>query len=170
LNEAERLRVGGSRCAWALGVSKREKMNIEILVSLHRHWVWADRMKELFEYYLKEEGLPPEESLKPDQPYMLSSMFSCMFLWYGLLYVTCDGIEKVGKTKMVDVSPAFNEVRKALYQFRNAMFHIQPQYWSPKLIDVFKDEKIVEGIRATHASVGTWLEEQLKPYAESTQQ
>lgn len=159
-------RGGSSR---GLGVSKKEKMNIEILVSLHRHWVWADRMKELFEYYLRKEGLPPEESLNPDQPYMLSSMFSCMFLWYALLYVTCDGVEKVGKAKMSDVSSAFNKVRKTLYQFRNAIFHVQSQYWSQKLMDVFKDEEIVDGIRATHVSVGTWLEEQLKPYTKSTQ-
>ncbi|MGC8495344.1 MAG: hypothetical protein ACP5SH_26825 [Syntrophobacteraceae bacterium] len=141
-------------------------MNAEILVSLHRHWVWADRQKELFEYYLRTEGQPSPESLKPDKPYMLSSMFTCMFLWYGLLYVTCDGIEKVGKTKMAHVSPTFNQVKGTLYQFRNAMFHVQPQYWSPKLLNIFRDQQTVERIRATHVNVGTWLEEQLKPYTQ----
>jgi hypothetical protein len=71
---------------------------------------------------------------------------------------------------MSNVSPAFIEIKKTLNQFRNAMFHVQPQYWSPKLLDIFKNEKIVERIRITHVSVGTWLEEQLKPYAGTTPQ
>lgn len=144
-------------------------MNIEILVSLHRHWVWADRMKELFEFYLKKEGLPAEESLAPDQPYMLSGMFTCMFLWYGLLYVTCDGIEKVGEAKMSDIAPTYDAAKEKLHRFRNAMFHVQPRYWSPKLMDVLKDRKIIGQIRAIHVKVGQWLETQLKPYAENTQ-
>lgn len=144
-------------------------MDIEVLVSLHRHWVWADRMKELFEFYLKKEGLPAQESLAPDQPYMLSSMFTCMFLWYGLLYATCDGIEEVSAARMSDIAPTYDAAKKTLRRFRNAMFHVQPCYWTPKLMDVLKDGKIVEQIRATHVKVGQWLETQLKRYAENTQ-
>ena len=142
-------------------------MNIEILVSLHRHWVWADRMKELFEYYLKEEGVPSKESLLSDQPYMVSSMFTCMCLWYGVLYVVCDGIEKIGRAEMSEIAPVFNKARKMLYGFRNAMFHAQPKYWSTELVSVLHNERIAETIRATHVAVGAWLEEQLKPYAEA---
>jgi hypothetical protein len=32
------------------------KMDIEILVYLHRHWAWANRMKELFEFYPAKKG------------------------------------------------------------------------------------------------------------------
>lgn len=53
-------------------------METELLISLHRHWVWADRMREMFEYYLKTEWPILPESVERDQRYILSSIFTSM--------------------------------------------------------------------------------------------
>jgi|LGVF01.2.fsa_nt_gb hypothetical protein len=145
-------------------------METELLISLHRHWVWADRMREMFEYYLKTEWPILPESVERDQPYMLSSIFTCMCLWYGLLYVTCEGIDEYSDTAVSTVAPEFDSVRNTLRRFRNAMFHVQPKYWSDKLMAVLEDEPIVDSIRNTHSKVGTWLEEHLESYAKQAEQ
>ena len=144
-------------------------MNTEMLLSLHRHWVWADRMKELFEFYLKKEGLPSPESLAPTQPYLLSSMFTCMSLWYGLLYVTCEGIENAQNVNICDIAPAYPKNKASLRRFRNAMCHVQPKYWTPKLFNILKDANVVDDIRSIHEQVGEWLKSQLRSHIKNTE-
>ena len=147
-------------------VTDEKTMDIQLLVSLHRHWVWADRMKELFEFYLEKEWPIPDEDLKPDSPHLISSLFTCMCLWYGLLYATCDGIEAHAKVKVASIAPDYDKASAKLRRFRNAMFHVQPEYWSDKLMDVIGDGNLPDTIRAIHKQVGDWLEGQLRPVAE----
>lgn len=120
-------------------------------------------MKELFEFYLAKEGLPSEDALAPDQPYLLSSMFTCMCLWYGLLFATCDGVE-AGKVSMESIAPEYGQVKDTLRRFRNAMFHVQPDYWSEKLMAVLRDESMADTIRQIHVQVETWLRENFEPF------
>jgi hypothetical protein len=144
-------------------------MDIQLLLSLHRHWVWADRMKELFEFYLAEEWPIPEEHLGPTSPYWISSIFTCMCLWYGLLYVTCDGIEEHAGVKVTSIAPSYNKISFTLRRFRNAMFHVQASYWSDKLMNVIRDDKIPDDIREVHKLVGAWIEKKLLPYTKKTE-
>jgi hypothetical protein len=142
-------------------------MDIQLLVSFHRQWIWADRMKEIFEFYLAEEWPIPEEDLGVRSPYWTSSIFTCMCLWCGLLYVTCDGIkEHAGEKVLLSIVPTYGKIRKKLRLFRNAMFHVQPSYWSSMLMDVVQDDKLPTDISEIHKSVGAWIEDQLLPHVE----
>lgn len=59
---------------------------------------------------------------------------------------------------MAEICPAYMEVSGTMRLFRNAVFHIQPEFWTPKLMDVLKDEPVVEKIRSVHHDVGTYLQ------------
>lgn len=91
-----------------------------------------------------------------------------MCLWYGLLYVTCDGIEEHAKIRVSTIAPEYAKISSTLRCFRNAMFHVQPGYWSGKLMRVIEDGDTPTAIRAIHTSVGAWLEKELKPIANRT--
>lgn len=125
-------------------------------------------MKELFEFYLAEEGLPNPDHIKPDQPYLFSSIFTCMCLWYSLLYATCEGIEQQGQIQLISIAPKYDQAQGILRRFRNAMFHVQPTYWSAKLTDVLYNSDIPTVIREIHSQIGEWLRIEFKPFEEQT--
>lgn len=123
-------------------------------------------MKELFEFYLAKEGLPNAENLRPNQPYLVSSMFTCMCLWYALLYATCEGIEEEGKLDIKTIAPKYDVARGVLRRFRNAMFHVQPEYWTNKITDILHDSELPTTIREIHQQLGDWLKIEFKPFEE----
>lgn len=134
-------------------------MKPEQLFSILRHWTWADRQRELFEYYLRKDFPNITEDFTFDESFFVSSMATCMGLWYGLLYVTCEGIDDSGKVQVSSIAPEFDQkTSDLLRRFRNAMFHVQDEYWSPKLMDVLREPDTAEAIRAVHQKVGRWVE------------
>src|SRR5712692_505346 len=107
-------------------------MNDKILLSIHRHWIWADRMKELFEYYLSKEG-PLTDFTMMDL--FSSSLGTCMCMWYSLLYETCEGLRGSGKVDIAgEIDPNYGKFRGRLKNFRDATFHVQPQLEPEKLM------------------------------------
>lgn len=130
-------------------------MNDKILLSIHRHWTWADRMKELFEYYLSKEG-PLTDFTMMDL--FLSSLGTCMCMWYSLLYATCEGLQEKGKVNIAgEIDQNYDKVCCELRRFRNATFHVQPQLEPEKLMVVLKNPDIVPIIRTLHERVGAYL-------------
>jgi len=140
----------------------------EILLSLWRHWVWADRMRELFDYYIKSDFDKLPNDFLSNSSFWVSSMITTMFLWYGLLYAVCDGIEKGYGTSVNTIAPAFKNIRGRLQKFRNAVFHVQPNFWSPKLMEILSDPEAAHEIRAVHHQVGEWLRKQIEPFDSQT--
>ena len=146
---------------------RNEEKLLNLLSSIYRHWTWSDRQKELFEYYLQKDYPDISRNFEFDEAFFASSMVTCMCIWYGLLYVTCDGINSYLKKKVEDIAPEYIKIRKILYDFRNATFHVQPKYWSCKLMNVLKEEHTADIIRTVHKKVGVWLEEQLTSLTEN---
>jgi hypothetical protein len=134
-------------------------MKDALLLSIHRHWVWSDRMKVLFEWYLAAEG--PVKSFKVVDLF-LSSLGTCMCLWYSLLYVTCEGLEK-GKVDISrEIDMGYTEVHHKLKLFRNAVSHVQNHLESDKLMDILQCDEIVPAIRRLHQKVGEYLVREIK--------
>jgi len=77
-------------------------------------------MKELFEYYLSKED-PLADFIMMEL--FLSSLGTCMCMWYSLLYVTCEGLQGSGKVDITgEIDPNYGKVRNKLKEFRNAAF------------------------------------------------
>jgi hypothetical protein len=142
---------------------KSDKIQIEILVSIWRHWVWADRMRDLFKYYYDDEfSQLSKEAIANPAIFWTNSTMTVLFLWYGLLYVVCEGIETELDVDINTIAPAFKKIKGRLKNFRNAVFHVQPKVWSPKLEEVLNDPTIAGEIHSIHDGIGQWLKEQLK--------
>ncbi len=129
-------------------------MNDALLISTYRHWIWSDRMKELFEFYLANEE-PQVDIMASD--FFLSSIGTCMWLWYALLYATCEGLQ-AGKVNVAEeIDPTYRTWCNKLRLFRNAAFHVQEHLEPSKFTDVLRSEEIVPVIRGLHQNVGEYL-------------
>lgn len=70
----------------------------QLLASDSRHWTWADRIREFFDFNLRTDLPQLSEDFVDDPSVFTCNTFTSMCLWYGLLYVTCDGIAGLGRT------------------------------------------------------------------------
>jgi hypothetical protein len=134
-------------------------MKDALLLSTYRHWVWSDKMKELFELRLTAEG--PLENITMANLF-LSCLGTCMCLWYSLLYATCEGLEEGGVDISYEFEMTYPEVRNKLRRFRNATFHVQDDLEPDKLMDILRCDEIVTTIRTLHQKVGEYLVREIK--------
>ena len=77
-------------------ITKYEKR----LLSIARHFVWADKMKEKFSYHLRRDGIP-----KIDPMWYMSDIFMYMALWYALLF---EVLEKL-RSENLELKNSINE-------------------------------------------------------------
>ena len=92
---------------------------------------------------------------------LTTSRFTYLCLWYGLLYVTCDGIESYSRGSMDQISPDYVSHRSTLSDFRNAMFHVQSKYWTSKLTCIAHHPELNPVLCDIHKRVGMWIKQQL---------
>jgi len=128
-------------------MSSKKKLNFEEFMALHRHWMWANIMREDF-----ESELAKKKVLKHPFPDRIGAYMS---LWYGMLF----GVLEVVKNKQIDIPGLedMNSIYKPLKLFRNAVFHAQPKYWSPKLFEIIEHKDSVQKIRQIHGALGEYF-------------
>jgi hypothetical protein len=118
----------------------------ELLFAIHRHWIWANRVRE--EYGTQLRANPPASGDMLD--WFLNSSGMHMCLWYGLLFSVCEGLRENGFS-VPAVQAEIDGIYDALRLFRNAIFHVQSEYWSPKLFRIMEDPQKV------HEGLGEWF-------------
>jgi len=126
---------------------------MDALVPIHRHWIWANWMKKRF-----DETLPEHMALLESDIAQLfitpPGMYMC--LWYGLLYTVCEALHE----SRIDIGPLQTDIEKIyanLRLLRNAVFHIQQEYWSVKMQSILDDPESASTIRRVHDGVGEWF-------------
>lgn len=108
------------------------------IITLHRYFIWADRMRVHFDQVLKEVGL---KSVSDDLSKKKGGIdtFLYMSLWYGTFYVLIEGwqqlklsdakIDALLKSKNVDL----------LRLYRNGVFHFQKEYFDDRFMKLMKE-------------------------------
>lgn len=134
---------------------KATQMNKGLLVSIHRHWLWADRMQRTF-----FASLNPNLKEEDAKDIFISNWGMCMCLWYGLLFAVCEGLRE-GKFAVPTVQAEIDGIYEDLKLFRHAVFHVQKKYWSPKLFRIMQDKTSAFTIKLIHDEIGNWLLTQL---------
>lgn len=132
-------------------------MKLELLVSLLRHWTWAARERELFEQHLGLQGSALSSDAEMQLSFFTTETGIALCLWLALLYVTCEGLEENAGISVDGIAPGYSEIAGRLKQFRNASFHVQSRYWSPKLLSILTDSEALSTIRLVHDAVGGYL-------------
>jgi hypothetical protein len=131
----------------------------EMILAVHRHWIWANRIRETLRDHLLNGDTPKTDEELIDWIVGGSGMYMC--LWYGLLFVVCDAL-RGNRITVPSVQSLINELYAPLGDFRNAMFHVQKKYWTTKMQSIMKDPESPTKIRVIHDGIGEWLLNELK--------
>lgn len=115
--------VAYSEAEWTAAAGHRPLASLadEDLALLHRHWMWCNQVRELFDGTFADEP--------PTGPAMLASRgFGLMFIWYGLLWAVVEACIEPRGGRAVDIRGRFRQdidhFSDTLRQCRNAVLHV----------------------------------------------
>jgi hypothetical protein len=131
-------------------------MDRQLLLSIHRHWIWANWVKKQFDGSI--QSFPVSKNRM--QEWFITPPGIYMCIWYGLLFAVCEGL-RGQKVIIREIQSDFDRIYPALKHFRNAVFHVQAKYWSPKLFEIMEDRGSAFQIRRVHEGIGEWLLKQV---------
>ncbi|OGX08179.1 MAG: hypothetical protein A2Z88_03290 [Omnitrophica WOR_2 bacterium GWA2_47_8] len=128
------------------------------IFTLHRYYIWANRMRVHFDEVLKKNL---ENKIPKNQFEIESRLY--MAYWYGGLYVVIEGWKRL---ELVDET--VNQLLRSknvglLKRYRHGVFHFQPNYNDKKFLDFIVDgENCVEWIRQLNLEFGRFFLEWFK--------
>lgn len=139
-----------------LGIRMR---SMEKLVSLHKHWINADALKQVVAMKVAGDSNLPEQIRNLAE---MHSSFARLSVLYGLIYVVIEGYKelKIDNPK-VDMLLAKEEFVDALRLFRNATFHYQKKAISEKAMKFLELEESENWISELHLSFKLFFEDVL---------
>ena len=132
--------------------------DIEIF-SLHKYFVWANKMRTNFDDLLNQN----KQEIIPHSKFEMESNLY-MSYWYGGLYVVIEGWKELGladeKIDALLYSPNVNLLRR----YRNGVFHFQRDYFDERFLGFIRDGiNCIEWIRNLNLEFGryflTWAKE-----------
>lgn len=129
------------------------------LISLHKHWLNADAVKEVVATKIGgDHGLP--EGLAEFAE--LHSSFARLSVLYGLIYVVIEGYKELKCTNpKVDELLSQEDFVDALRLFRNSTFHFQKDPMPEKEMKFLELPESENWIRALHLAFKKFFEEEL---------
>ena len=123
--------------------------------TLHRYFIWADRMKVHFDNILKDSKLSISESGKKREEI---DTFLYMSLWYGMFYVLIEGWQKLrcedGRINAMLKSKNVQLLRR----YRNVVFHFQKKYYDSRFVKLMEEgEDLPNWIRSLRDEFSRWF-------------
>ena len=122
---------------------------IEGLVSLHRYYIWANRMRTHFDEIISNgfntQGAEIEANLY-------------MSYWYGGLYVVIEGWQELsladGTIDQLLSSPNVGLLKR----YRNGVFHFQKKYSDERFMEFIRDgDNVVNWVRSLNLELGRYF-------------
>lgn len=125
----------------------------EFLFAIHRHWIWTVRIRS--EYYQRLKTNPPSSDDLLEWFLIGEGVYLC--IWYGLLFTVCEGLRKTGFT-VPGTQAEIDAVYDSLRLFRNAIFHVQTKYLTPKMFSFLEDPGTEATIRKIYDGLDEWFQ------------
>ena len=95
------------------------------------------------------------------QKFFLASRYGTyMSVWYGLLYSVLETL-KNNKVVIESIEKEISHIYTPLQDYRNAVFHPQPKYWSKKLFAIMKDKDSVAEIWKIHEVLSKYFRDEI---------
>ncbi len=129
-------------------------LNKEELMTLHRHYMWTLVIKKHFETEVKKVS-PNKSEISPENLF-IRPYGAYMSIWYGMLFAILEVLRK-NNVSIPKIQSDIDSVYGSLKMYRNAVFHPQKKYWSPKLIEIMKDKDSVRKIWNINSGLGEYF-------------
>jgi len=126
------------------------------LITLHRYYIWANRMRTHFDDLLEKEGYQTTRGE--------IESFLYMSYWYGGLYVVIEGWQELKLReptidRLLD-SPNVDLLRR----YRNGVFHFQSDYSDDRFTDFMHEGKhAVQWVRDLTLHLGRYFLQRFRP-------
>jgi len=119
------------------------------LVSLHRYYIWANKMRTHFDEIISN-GYPTAGAEIEATLYMS--------YWYGGLYVVIEGWQQLGLSdRSIDELLCSSNV-KLLKRYRHGVFHFQKNYFDERFVEFMRDGKdAVSWVRNLNLEFGRYF-------------
>ncbi len=127
------------------------------IITLHRYFIWADRMRVHFDEILKRAESKPVAVELPKTENGIDT-FLYMSLWYGTFYVLIEGWQEL---KLTD--PKIDSLLKSpnvelLRRYRNGVFHFQKEYYDKRFMELMSEgQDIANWIRNLRDEFSRWF-------------
>jgi len=146
-----------------LGVG--QKYDMATLLTLHRYWMWANRMREYFERTFTD----PKRIVEGKKDALKSYLHSFaddpgifMSYWYGGLYVVVEGWRELGlhdpDIDRLISSPNTDLLRR----YRNGAFHFQKDYFDERFQGFIAEQGTVAWVRELNQKLGAYFLQELR--------
>lgn len=128
--------------------------------TLHRYFLWANRMKKHCEEAVRDQSEPPPGG--PELRLWLSAPFSYACYWFATLYVVVEGMRELClSSPSVEALLGDEDKVQRLRRFRNGVFHYQSDYFDDRIKD-FMAASYVEWATRLHEEISqlfkSWYE------------
>jgi hypothetical protein len=131
-------------------ISKKEK-----LLSLHRYYIWANKMRQNFDETLNM-------SVTQDGSNGMDA-FMYMGYWYATLYIVSEGWIELGLQDDVINELLTSDNLRLLKRYRNGVFHYQKSYNDARFTDLYNSGKeVVSWVRELNLELGRYFLTELK--------
>lgn len=132
---------------------------MEKLISLHKHWLNADAVKEVVATGIGGDHCLPEGLAEFAE---LHSSFARLSVLYGLIYVVIEGYKELKCTNpKADELLSQEDFVDALRLFRNSTFHFQKDPIPEKAMKFLELPESENWIRALHLAFKNFFEAEL---------
>lgn len=127
--------------------------NKETLLSLHRYYIWANKMRDHFDESLKLSIIKNAGI----------ESFMYMSYWYASIYVVTEGWFELGFEDHVIDELLKSDNLDLLKRYRHGVFHYQKQYNDMRFLELLKNgENAVEWVRKLNKELGRYFLNELK--------
>ena len=97
---------------------------LQDLMHLHRHWMWANQLREAFDGILRESVDGQHRGLAM----LATRQFGFMFVWYGMLWAVIEACIDPNEGRNLDLRGPFRQdidsLAEILRRCRNAILHV----------------------------------------------
>jgi hypothetical protein len=132
---------------------------MEKLVSLHKHWLNADAVKQVVTQKICKDSNIPIDLINLAE---IHSSFARLSVLYGLIYVVIEGYTELKySNNKVDGLLAKDDFVDALRLFRNSIFHFQKQPIPEKVLKFLELNESEVWIRELHNAFRQFFEDEL---------
>ena len=126
-------------------------------ITLHRYFIWADRMKVHFDGVLKKYGSEAVSS-DPTKKKEGIEIFLYMSLWYATFYVLIEGWQELKLSDEKINSLLRSKNVDLLRRYRNGVFHFQKEYYDDRFMKLMKEgEDIANWSRDLRDEFSRWF-------------